>query len=81
MDRKFKIEFTQYNEQNIQVISNCNAITFINNGATLPITINNVLDIPVGGSIAIEGNENEIDTTTYNVVVKETCIVLRKLFI
>lgn len=81
MDRKYKIEFTQYNEQNIQVISNCNAITFINNGATLPIIINNVLEIPVGGSIAIEGNENEIDTTTYNVVVKETCIVLRKLFI
>jgi Na+-transporting NADH:ubiquinone oxidoreductase subunit NqrF len=81
MDRKYKIEFTQYNEQNIQVISNCNAITFINNGATLPIIINNVLEIPVGGSIAIEGNENEIDTTTYNVVVKETCIVLRKLFL
>jgi Na+-transporting NADH:ubiquinone oxidoreductase subunit NqrF len=81
MDRKYKIEFTQYNEQNIQVISNCNAITFINNGTTLPIIINNVLEIPVGGSIAIEGNENEIDTTTYNVVVKETCIVLRKLFL
>jgi hypothetical protein len=81
MDRKFKIEFTQYNEQNIQVISNCNAITFINNSPTFPITINNVLLIPAGGSIAIEGNENEIDTTTYNVVVKESCIVLRKLFL
>jgi len=81
MDRKYKIEFTQYNEQNIQVISNCNAITFINNSATLPITINNVLEIPVGGSIAIEGNENEIDTTVYNVIVKESCIVLRKLFL
>jgi Na+-transporting NADH:ubiquinone oxidoreductase subunit NqrF len=81
MDRKYKIEFTQYNEQNIQVISNCNAITFINNSLTYPITINNILDIPVGGSIAIEGNENEIDTTTYNVVVKESCIVLRKLYV
>jgi hypothetical protein len=81
MDRKYKIEFTQYSEQNIQVISNCNAITFINNSTTLPITINNILEIPVGGSIAIEGNENEIDTTVYNLGVKESCIVLRKLFI
>jgi hypothetical protein len=81
MDRKYKIEFTQYNEQNIEVQSNCNAITFINNSTTLPITINNILEIPVGGSIAIEGNENEIDTTTYNLVAKESCIVLRKLFL
>lgn len=81
MDRKYKIEFTQYNQQNIEVKSQCNAITFINNGATLPVTINNILEIPVGGSIVIEGNENEIDTTTYNLVVKETCIVLRKLFL
>jgi hypothetical protein len=81
MDRKYKIEFTQYNEQVIEVQSNCNAITFINNSATLPIMINNILTIPVGGSIAIEGNENEIDTTIYNLVVKESCIVLRKLFV
>lgn len=81
MDRKYKVEFTQYNEQNIQVISNCNAITFINNSPTYEIIINNVLNIPAGGSIAIEGNENEIDTTVYNVVVKESCIVLRKLFL
>jgi hypothetical protein len=81
MDRKYKIEFTQYNEQNIEVISNCNAITFINNSPNFPITINNILVIPVGGSIAIEGNENEIDTTVYNVTAKESCIVLRKLFI
>lgn len=80
MDRKYKVEFTQYNDQNIQVISNCNAITFINNG-TLAIVINNILEIPAGGSIAIEGNENEIDTTTYNLVVRDTCIVLRKLFL
>lgn len=81
MNQKYKIEFTQYSGQNIEINSNCNAITFINNGATLPITINNILQIPVGGSIAIEGNENEIDTTIYNLTVKETCIVLRKLFI
>jgi len=81
MDRKYKTEFTQYNEQNIQVISNCNAITFINNGLTFPVIVNNILEIPIGGSIAIEGNENEIDTTIYNISVKETCIVLRKLFI
>jgi Na+-transporting NADH:ubiquinone oxidoreductase subunit NqrF len=80
MDRKYKIEFTQYNDQNIQVISNCNAITFINNG-TLAIVINSILEIPAGGSIAIEGNENEIDVTTYNLVVRDTCIVLRKLFL
>jgi Na+-transporting NADH:ubiquinone oxidoreductase subunit NqrF len=80
MDRKYKIEFTQYNNQNIEVISNCNAITFINNG-TLAIVINNILEIPAGGSVAIEGNANEIDTTTYNVIVRDTCIVLRKLFL
>lgn len=81
MDRKYKVEFNQYNNQNIQITSNCNAITFINNGATQPIKINNILEIGVGGSIAIEGNENEIDTTTYNLVVIESCIVLRKLFL
>ena len=81
MDRKYKVEFTQYSEQNIQINSNCNAITFINNGTTLPIIINNILEIPIGGSIAIEGNENEIDTTVYNLVAKESCIVLRKLFL
>jgi len=81
MDRKYKVEFIEYVNQNIQVISNCNAITFINNGATDPIKINNILEIPAGGSIAIEGNENEIDITTYNLVVTESCIVLRKLFL
>jgi hypothetical protein len=80
-DRKYKIEFTQYSNQNIEINSNCNAITFINTSPTLPIFINNILEIPVGGSIAIEGNENEIDTTTYNLQVKETCIVLKKLFL
>jgi hypothetical protein len=45
------------------------------------LTINNVLFLPAGGSIAIEGNANEIDTTIYRLVVKETCVVLRKLFI
>jgi hypothetical protein len=81
MDRKYKVEFTQYNEQNIEVKSDCNAITFINNGTTFDLAINNILLIPPGGSIAIEGNENEIDTTTYNLGVRETCIVLRKLFV
>jgi len=81
MDRKYKVEFIEYTNQNVQVISNCNAITFINNGTTQAIKINNILEIPVGGSIAIEGNENEIDVTTYNLVVLESCIVLRKLFL
>lgn len=81
MDRKYKVEFIEYTNQNVQVISNCNAITFINNGATQPVKINNILEIAVGGSIAIEGNENEIDVTTYNLVVLERCIVLRKLFL
>jgi len=81
MDRNYKVEFMQYSNQNIQIISNCNAITFINNGTTYPIIINNILEIPVGGSIAIEGNADEIDTTTYNLTVHESCIVLRKIFL
>jgi hypothetical protein len=81
MDRKYKIEFLQYTEEIIEINSNCNAITFINTGTNQPLVINNVLFLPAGGSIAIEGNANELDTTVYRLVVKETCIVLRKLFL
>jgi hypothetical protein len=62
MDRKFRIELYQY-QQTTSLQSNCNNITFINNGATT-IQINN-FNVVAGASLQIGGNENEIDTTIY----------------
>jgi len=61
--KKYKIEVMQYNTTR-KIASNCNAITFINSGAVTCL----VQTIPVvaGASLVIEGNENEMDVTEYN---------------
>jgi hypothetical protein len=81
MDRKFRIELYQY-QQNTSLQSNCNNITFINNGATT-IQINN-FNIVAGGQLQIGGNENEIDTTTYQInfqgATNGNVAVIKKIF-
>jgi hypothetical protein len=61
-DRKYKIEVMSYNS-NYNIVSNCNAITFYNNG-TVDCKISTI-PLPAGQSLSIEGNNDEIDTTTY----------------
>jgi hypothetical protein len=65
------------------VNSNCAEITFINNG-TADVTINSGLTLSETQSIAIGGNDCEIDTTKYNIVFASTgipkCIVVQKYY-
>jgi hypothetical protein len=81
MDRKYRIEIQQY-QQNYNVISQCNNITFINNG-TINVQINQFTLVP-NASLSIGGNENEIDTTIYNVsfqgATNGNLIVIKKIF-
>ena len=71
-----------YTSQNIE--SNCNDITFINQGTT-NFTIMDVLILP-NQSLRITGNAGEIDTTQYTltfdtlVSTGNLCTVIRKLF-
>jgi len=81
MDRKYRIEIQQY-QQNYNVISQCNNITFINNG-TINVQINQFTLVP-NASLSIGGNENEIDSTIYNVsfqgATNGNLIVIKKIF-
>ena len=81
--QKFYIETKVfYTSQNIE--SDCNDITFINQGTT-NFTIMDVLLLP-NQSLRITGNNGEIDTTTYiltfNTLIStgNLCTVIRKLF-
>jgi hypothetical protein len=82
MDRKFRIELYQF-QQNTSLASNCNNITFINNGAAT-IQINN-FNLIAGSSLAIGGNENELDTTVYqlnfNGNTNGNVAVIKKIFV
>ena len=68
---------------NSRISSNSNAITFINTGS-VNFTIND-LTIAPGQSFGVTGNENEVDTTQYNLVFPSPnsaangCTVIRKL--
>jgi hypothetical protein len=81
--QKFYIETKVfYTSQNIG--SDCNDITFINQGTT-NFTIMDVLLLP-NQSLRITGNQGEIDTTTY-ILTFDTlistgnlCTVIRKLY-
>jgi hypothetical protein len=81
MDRKFRIELYQY-QQNTSIASNCNNITFINNGLTT-IQINN-FNLVAGASLSIGGNENEIDSTVYQLnfqgATNGNVAVIKKIF-
>ena len=81
MLKKYKTEITQYS-QNISLIANCNAITFVNTGTT-NMYVDKYLLIP-GQSIGVSGNNDEIDITHYNLQFTNNlgnCSVIRKIFV
>lgn len=82
MDRKFRIELYQY-QQNYSIASNCNNITFINNGAST-IQINN-FNLIAGATLQIGGNADELDTTIYQLnftgATNGNVTVIKKIFI
>jgi hypothetical protein len=82
MDRKFRIELYQY-QQNYSIGSNCNNITFINNGAST-IQINN-FNLVAGASLQIGGNADELDTTVYQLnfqgATNGNVSVIKKIFL
>ena len=64
-DRPYKLTALVFNEAG-QIESNCNGLLFINQG-TSAATLNQVIDLPAGAAIAIEGQQNEIDRSSYSV--------------
>ena len=64
MPIRYKNEFFQY-LQTVRIPSNCNAITFMNNG--LVDAKINTMPLLAGQSLSINGNENEMDATEYNI--------------
>lgn len=63
--QKYKISFLTY-QNATQFNSDCSDITFVNNGASSCI-INNDLILPPLASISINCQDNEIDTTIYQI--------------
>jgi archaellum component FlaF (FlaF/FlaG flagellin family) len=83
--RKYKVDFLQYTTTG-SVLSNCGDITFYNSGSN-PVTINNAILLYQGQSVSIQGNNDEMDTTTYtfsfpsSTTLSSNLIVVRKNFI
>lgn len=83
MDRQYTIDIKFITLPTV-IHANCNAITFINNSTSLTDVayINNV-PIQPNQSLSIEGNENEVDKTVYNISfgtsTTATLIVLQKV--
>jgi hypothetical protein len=80
--KKYRTEFLQYTaDDNIQ--SNCNSIAFINSG-TVPVTIDKFV-LAAGAALAIDGNENEQNVTTYRATfggaTNGVLTVIRKYFV
>ena len=63
------------------VISECNAITFLNVGAT-NIILNNSLTLAPGDQYVSEYNEGEMNRTRYNLILNGgAALVIRKTLI
>jgi len=76
----FVIEVQQY-FQSTRTPSNCNAITIVNQSATVPFYVNNVLVLP-GNIFQVEGNEGETDVTEYFIDMKGLngeCMLIKKV--
>jgi hypothetical protein len=77
----FQEETQTYNAP-AEIRADCNAITFINTGAS-NIQINGVNLLP-GGQLVSPGNEGEINTTRYRLsfsgVGAQVCTVIRKIY-
>ena len=80
--QKYIIDIGQY-QQNINIISDCNNITFINTG-TINVQIGTFTLVP-NASLAIGGNAGEIDKTIYTInfqgATNGNVVVIRKIFI
>jgi hypothetical protein len=80
---KYYIEVNQY-YININIASNCSAVTFINYGSN-NVNINGVI-LTQGQQLTIEGNVNEIDQTTYQIQftgsqANNNLTVIKKLYV
>lgn len=79
---KYKIDFSQI-QQNTMIRSNCNGITFINNGI-IDCSINQ-FPLPAGAVLEIAGDINEMDVTDYNInfvgVTNGNVAILKKIFV
>jgi len=81
---KYYIEVNQY-YININIASNCSAITFLNYGSNT-VNINGV-NLTQGQQLTIEGNVNEIDQTSYQIQftgsnpVNNSLTVIKKLYV
>ena len=82
--KKYEVNFLQYSKQQIVQEKNCNTIQFVNNG-TSNIIINQSATIIPGASLNIEGNENEIVITPFNIAFSgagtNNCLVIVKTFV
>lgn len=82
--KKYEVNFLQYSKQQIVQPKNCNTIQFVNNG-TSNVIINQSATIIPGASLNIEGNENEIVITPFNISFSgagtNNCLVIVKTFV
>jgi hypothetical protein len=80
--QKFTEEYQTYNQPS-EIRSECNAITFINNG-TSNVQINGINLIP-GAQLVSLGNEGEFNVTRYRLSFSgagnEICTVIRKIYV
>lgn len=81
----YNTDWTVYAED-YQVISDCNSITFINQGQS-PVLIKGALLLQTGQSFSIDGNEHEFDTTIYEIIFRPnnptdslSLVVVRKTY-
>jgi len=80
--QKFTEEYQTYNAPS-EIRSECNAITFINNGAS-NVQINGINLVP-GAQLVSLGNEGEFNVTRYRLSFSgggnEVCTVIRKIYV
>jgi len=81
--RNYNIDVQVYTK-NQNVISNCNAITFINPASSgVDFTVNNI-PVTSGSELEISGLEDETDVTPYVInfgTNNGTCIVVKKVYV
>ena len=80
--QKYKIVIEQVTQLTKWIEANCNEIMFVNLSTTDTVTVAN-FPIPPQGFLSIDGNADEIDTTTYRVVQPTIgdCWVVRKVYV
>lgn len=81
--QNYRLEIEQIG-QNKQLYSDCNSISFYNQG-TNDVTIEQIIVISPGQSFTVEGNESELCTQRFFVSFSgagtSNCVIIRKLYI